>query len=273
MKFKNLLVLAIICLCTNANSQDLAPGFKTWGSYALNWRVTKKASINFSQLVGINMNPFGFQFTQSDLNFEYRFDKQHSLAAGYKPNVFFSGGNINLYNRVYAEYEFRHTLFKLPIKHIVTPEFHFPTLRKYQWRFIYGFKYYFKNDFLPIKMTPYIKGQIFYYLNGRPLTYYDSNGEAIVKQSPNDFHRYRIGGGITMKPTSNFRLTFYYFYQQEFNTSLTENRDLNIPSKNGSKIKYPFNNYHVVGFSMTQSIKSYKKKKNKKRKNSNPSIN
>jgi len=48
-------------------------------------------------------------------------------------------------------------------------------------------------------------------------------------------------------------LTFYYFYQQEFNTNLASHRNINIPSKNGSKIKDPFNNYHAVGVSFTQS--------------------
>ena len=269
---KYFLIFCVLGISTISFCQDLAPGFKTWGGIGINWRITKKSSINFSQLLGANLNPSTIQYTQSNINYDYRFNKRHSLKLGYKPSVYFSGGNVKLYNRGYTEYAFRHKLFTLPIKHIVTSEFHFPTLKKYQFRFIYGVKYYFKNNFLPIKMTPYLKAQLFYYLRGKPLSYYDSNSDLIVKQSPSDFHRFRLGGGITMKPTRSLRLSVYYFYQQEFNTNLTSNRDLNIPSKNGSKIKYPFNNYHVVGISITQPIKTYKKTHKSKNNKSQPSI-
>jgi hypothetical protein len=257
---KSTFLLFIICIgfSFSNQAQDLAPGFKLWGSVGLDWEITNKFSLKYAQLLGYNANPAKLQFVQPELEVFYKTGKLLTIGLGYKANFLKNGGTFNLNSRVYNELVFRHKFLKLPIKHTITSEFFFPRLPKHRYRFIYSLNYYFKNNFLPFKMTPYLKGEIYYYLGGKNISYYDQNSNLIVRQAPNDFHRYRLGGGITSKPLPFMRATLYYLYQQEFNTTLTENRGLNVLSKDQTYHKQPFNNYHVIGLELEFDIDTKK---------------
>lgn len=263
---KNLLAFVCAMSVTCAFSQDLSPGFKFWESVGLEWEINKKLSLKFNEMLAFNTRKGNIlQFGQADFGVNYRPSKLVELAVGYKPSVFSLSGGTTLYSRVYNDVMLRHKLFTLPVKHTITSEFFFPSLPKYQYRFSYSMNYYFKNKFLPFKMTPYIKGEMYYYLGGSKNTYYDGLGNKIVKQRPNDFHRYRIGGGITSKPLPYLRATIYYLHQQEFNTNLTKNRGINVPNKDGTIIRDPFNNYNVIGLELEFTIKSKDRVKSKEK--------
>lgn len=256
MKFKkSFLFFSLFFSSTFIYSQDLAPGFKIWNSAGIDCELNNKLSFKYGHLLGMNANPFGIQFTQLDAEFLYKKGEHFTIGMGYKASYLKTSSSYTKYNRLYNELIFRHKLFKLPIKHSITSEFYFPRLPKYRYRFIYSFNYYFKNDFLPLKITPYIKGELQYYLGGAPISYYNADSLLIVKQSPNDFHRFRLSVGVTSKPFPNMRATFYYMYQQEFNTNLTQNRGINVLSKDKTYFKQPFNNYHVIGLELEFDIK------------------
>lgn len=259
MKYPSFLLIILIGFTFTSQAQDLAPGFKLWGSVGLDWEITNKVSLKYAQIQGFNANPAKIQFVQPELEVIFKKSKLLTIGLGYKATFLKNSVAFNLNSRVYNELVFRHNLFKMPLKHTVTSEFFFPSLPKHRFRFIYSLNYYFKNNFLPLKITPYLKGEIYYYLGGSAISYYDQNSNLIVKQAPNDFHRFRFGGGITSKPLPFMRATLYYLYQQEFNTTLTKNRGLNVLSKDQTYYKQPFNNYHVIGLELEFDIKTKRK--------------
>ncbi len=61
------LTLCLLGVSVLSHAQDLPAGFKTWVNAGVNWRFTKKASLNFSQIIAINTKPSQLQFTQSNL--------------------------------------------------------------------------------------------------------------------------------------------------------------------------------------------------------------
>lgn len=256
---------AFLTTLLKIQAQDQPPGFKNWATIGVKVKTSDKLTISYSHLtgtstnVGVNNQSYGLYFMQGNLGFNVRTGKKTDIQLGYKANVLglSAGSSTNLYNRFYVQGSGRADIFKMLSKHTLTLEWHFPQLRKYRYRAIYTFRYFIDNDFLPWKMKPYIKAQLYYYLDGRSISYYDETGKRIAKKSPNDFHRYRLGAGLYMKPSKQLRLSLYYLWQQEFNTFLTRNRDLNVPSKSGRSIKAPFNNYSVLGISLTWKIKVY----------------
>lgn len=248
--------ILIICLCYSVKSQDLAHGFKLWGSAGLDWQINDKFSLKYAHLRGYNAQPTKLQFTQQDLEVLFKTGKLLTIGLGFKATFLKNSGLFQLNNRIYNELVFRHKFIKLPMKHTVTSEFYFPRYPKYKYRFFYSLNYYFKNNFLPYKMTPYLKGEIYYYMGGAKISYYDNNSAFIIRQAPNDFHRYRFGGGITSKPFPFMRATLYYLWQQEFNTNLTQNRGLNVLSKDKTYYKQPFNNYSVIGLELEFDIET-----------------
>lgn len=256
---------AFLVTLQQIQAQDQPPGFKNWASLAVKVRTSDKLTISYSHLtgmstnVGLNNQSYALYFIQGNLGFNLRTGKKTDIQLGYKANILglSAVSTTNLYNRFYVQGTGRANIFNMLSKHTFTMEWHFPQLRKYRYRAIYTFRYFIDNDFLPWKMKPYIKAQLYYYLDGKSISYYDDTGKKLASRSPNDLHRYRFGAGLYMKPLKQLRMSVYYLWQQEFNTFLTRNRDLNVPSKSGKSIKAPFNNYSVLGISLTWKINAY----------------
>jgi len=259
--FRLIKLFFLLCLFNTLSAQDIESGLNSYYSYSIDYRLNKKSRIKFGQLYCINP-PYRLQYIQQKVGWSHRLHKKWDVNAYYKV-MFFRGNNRNLwYHRLSTELKRRDELFGLPLQNSINSEFFFPRLNKFQYRFIYTLKYSFKNKILPLRATPYIKYQLYYYLNGKPLNYYDESGEVLLaSQSPNDFHRFRLGGGIRFRAAKYFYITLYYTWQEEFNTLLTKNREINILNQSQTKIKYPYNDYQVIGLSLSYSIKRKKKKK------------
>jgi len=241
-------------------SQDVDTRFNSYQGYSIDYRFNKKSKVRVGQLFCINHNPSRLQFIQYKLGWIKRINDPWSIDFHYKP-MFFRGNSRNIwFHRLSINTTKRDKLFKLPMQNSITAEVFLPRLNKYRYRFIYTFKYSFKNKVLPLRATPYIKYQLYYYLGGKALDYYNDTGEILLaSQAPNDFHRYRLSGGIRMRAAKYFYITLYYIWQEEFNTLLTSNRSLNILNQNQTRILYPYNDYQVVGLSLSYSIKKKKK--------------
>jgi hypothetical protein len=252
---KKMLMLAIaLPLFFRADAQDLPAGFKNWFSLGTDIQVNKKMSLEFSHLTCFNTKPYEVQFSQLSAGMEYKLDKNLYLLGGVEQFHFRSGSDFELYHKLSTGILLR-KIFDLPIKQSLEAEWFLPLQRKHRLRGVYTLSYSLKNDALPWKGRPFIKGQLYYYYGGRPLTYYGANGEVQSKQSPNDLHRYRLTGGIVFKPIKRWNMTLYYAWNKEFNTGLFDHRDLNIPNIDGTKTRAQFNNYSVLGLSFTYQIK------------------
>ena len=243
-----------LAFCHSASAQDLPTGFKNWFSLGTDLEVNKKLDIEISELNCFNTGPMVLQFTQLSLGASYKLGKRTYLLSGIEQFHFRSGSNYNLYHKASAGLLLR-KLARLPIKQSLEAEWFFPRQKKHRLRGIYTVSYSLKNDFLPLHGRPFIKGQVYYYLGGAPLTYYDGNGDQIAYQSPNDLHRYRLTGGLSLRPIKYLTLAIYYVWNKEFNTGLFDKRALNIPSKDGTRTKYAFNDYSVLGASLTYQLK------------------
>lgn len=252
---KKLLILAaVLPALFQANAQDLPAGFKNWLSLGTEIEVSKKLTLELSHMSCFNTGPYELQFSQLTVGAEYKLRKNTYLLGGVEQYHFRSGSDFNLFHKLYTGFMLRKA-FGLPLKNMLELEWFLPQQKKHGLRAVYTLSYSLKNDVLPWKGRPFVKGQLYYYYGGAPLTYYGENEVVLAQQSPNDLHRYRLTGGIVFKPIKRWQMTLYYLWNKEFNTGLFENRDLNIPSKNGTKIKYPFNDYSVLGLSFTYQIK------------------
>lgn len=266
---KHSLVLMMLCYLLASQSaiaQDLPPGFKNWLTLGTDLRASKKFTINLSEMTSFDTKPnYNLQFFQFTVGGEYELAKHTDLELGWEPFLYRNDAGFTLVQKLYGGVTFRRIL-GLPLKHNIEAEYFIPQQKKHRIRLNYALSYSLKNKFMPWRGRPFVKGQVMYYLGGKPLTYYDSEKEVAAYHAPNDFHRFRFTGGVAMHPTKKLDFTLYYLWNKEFNTPFTNNRDLNVPSKNGSKIKYPFNNYSVVGASLRYDIKLYSNGKHKSQK-------
>lgn len=67
MKFPSFLLIIFIGFSFTSRPQDLAPGFKLWGSVGLDWEITYKVSLKYAQIQGSNADPAKLQFVQPAL--------------------------------------------------------------------------------------------------------------------------------------------------------------------------------------------------------------
>lgn len=274
MKYFTFLISNIL-LCQSIFAQslptdDIALGSKLWGNTSLRWQFNEKFSVFVEPMFGYNFSKKRLEFIQSDLKLDYKplYDRQIDLTIGlsYKPIFIIGSTTTKRYDRPCVEVVYRHKILnqQLKLKHTLFVDAFFPNLPKYRYRFCYGLNVYspidLKIDKLALK--PFIKGEIYYYLGGDPVSYYsyDANNNPLLlaKNSPNDFHRFRFLAGFTTKPCSFMRINMYYLYQREFNTPFTTNRGLNVLSKGQGFYKIPFNNFHTIGFEIEFVVKKKK---------------
>lgn len=261
MKLKGLYIIFIFSVLGSVQAQDVSSDFNLYSGYSLNFRVDEKLKLKIGNLICFNTDSIKLQYVQSKIGFSYRNTKKVTTSLAFSP-MFFKGKTKSIwYQKLSGSLSHSSKLFGFRMKNAVSVEWHFPKLSKYQFRVIYSLKYAFKNKILPMRMTPYITYKLYYYAGGNPLNYYDEAHENIVEtNAPNDFHRYRIGGGIRFRPIKHFYISVFYLFQQEFNTTFMKNKQINILNDKQTAIKYPFNDYQGVGISFSYSItnKNYK---------------
>ncbi|MCC6724085.1 MAG: hypothetical protein IT258_06205 [Saprospiraceae bacterium] len=268
---KTILFYCLLMLSKTASSQDLPTGFKNWLSVGIELKASKNLTLEVSQLSCMDFNPYQLQFSQLSFGLTYKLRKNTYLLAGAERYFFRFDSGFDIYHKFSAGIQLKNT-FNIPLKQSIEVEYFTPSQKKHQIRGVYSASYSPKIKNLPMKARPFIKGMLYYYYGGAPLTYYGNDGETLAKQAPNDFHRFRLLGGFVFQPTKHWDMTLYYGWNKEFNTPFFENRDLNIPSKNGSKIKYPFNDYTFLGLSFTYhlNLESNGKQKSTEKNNHRP---
>lgn len=260
-----IVIVPVYLVFHSVQAQDLPMGFKNWIKVGADLEINNDFTLKVSQMTSFETRPYSFGFSQLYLSGEYRLGKHTYLEGGYGPLIWKnSNDKVDVVHKLYAGVTFR-KLGNLPFHHNVEAEWFLPQQKKYRLRFNYSISYSLKNDFMPWRGRPFAKAQVSYYLGGKPLTYYDGNGESLANQAPNDFHRLRLVGGISMRPAKNLKWSLYFLWNKEFNSFFTQNRDLNVPSKRGTKVKYPFNNYTVLGTNILYDLKLHSNGKQTKK--------
>lgn len=265
-----LLLLASLAL----QAQDPPSTFKAWGASSLRLRISPKTSVTASQLSSFETRPGSLQFVQANLAFSRRLSDRWNLDFGFARSWFKSSNEFKKYQRLFAEVDFRLRWGQLALKQSLRAEYHFPQLRKYRARLIYSNKLSYRFKELPLRPTPFIRQQVYWYQGGRPVTYFEDvegeegeefeEGEEAIEQAPNGLHRYRLTLGLRTRLAKYLYATVFYTWQREFNGPFAPYRQLNVPTESGRSVQAPFNNYSLIGLSLSYSIKLYKKRKNKK---------
>lgn len=254
------------CFSNAVKAQDLAPGWKHWMFFNFGLKVHKKVKFTAGNMISLNPDPYRFSFSSHSFNQSYRLSKPVELVSGYSATYFPRGNEgRHVFHRLQLGAAFRHKIAGIRVKHKIRAQYYLPVVQKYTVRVVYQFKVYWYNKWMPMRGRPYMAHNLFYYIGGRPLVYYDPEGAIAAYQSPTGLHRYRISFGYAFKPIKNLSVTLFYNQQWEFNTGLFDNRGLNVIKPGDPDVRLPFNNYWNYGATFSYSLSTYKKKKRKKK--------
>jgi hypothetical protein len=101
---------------------------------------------------------------------------------------------------------------------------------------------------------------LFYNIGGNPIQYYDKNEVSTVMQTPDGFHRGRLSLNLNSKISKYLSLSVYYMMQREFNLFTDDYHKINIVNPVTGNIIRRFQDYNVIGTSLSLDFNLYKKK-------------
>ena len=262
---KKLISLLILFLLAQViEAQDLSPDFKNWYITSINLKLSKKNAISISHLTSFNTNSYRLGFRQSSIIYTRKFNKHLSSAAGYNYNTIKGSRRNTNYHRIQLALTHKVKMNHVSMQNKIQLEQFAPRLPKYMSRGIITNKWKYSNKKWPLRLSPYIKNQFFYYLGGQAITYQDEfineegeEEELLITQAPNGWHRYRLTLGIRARLAKQLHASLFYTFQREFNTGLAPYRELNVPSISGTRTVLPFNNYSLLGISLAYTFKFY----------------
>lgn len=246
---KNLLILCIyIILSQWANGQ-----WQTWNSIAANASLTDKLDVRLSHLRGFEFQPqFQNHFNQTGLSLTYRLSKRWDAGTGI---LFITPtSNKDTRTRLFLRASHTHRINKqLNWINGIRLETNSANENRFRHRVIISSRVGMRKrtEFLAMKAsTGYL---LFYNIGGRPIKYYDEKGELIASNTPDGFHRGRLFINLDFKLNKVLNLDINYFNQHEFNLLASPTRKMNVPNANG-RIQRPFDNYNMIGASLTVNI-------------------
>lgn len=263
--------LLLLCIWSNQLlvAQDLSGEKKFEYSSYLYFRVNKKIYIDNFNLMCFDSRRHIFNFMQNDLTFNYKVTKKFILMLGdaiyvnnWSPQYLKAYRNDISLGAIYfhrptvgVKYKFNFNK-KLELEENITFQYFTPSMEKYHARVTLGSKLTYDNKKWPLEFEPFAQMILYYYLNGEPISYYNSDNTLDGYYSPNGLHRYRYRLGFKIKPIKAFNkldLMLYVAGQKEFNLPGLGGHNINYSSPKNSmtdkqKVNLPFNDYSILGF-------------------------
>ncbi len=262
-------LLFIFLVFSQLTAQDLSGEKKFEYSSYLYFRVNKKSYIDNFNLMCFDSRRHIFNFMQNDLTFNYKVTKKFILMFGdaiyinnWSPQYLKAYRNQISLGAIYfhrptigVKYKFNFSK-KLELEENITFQYFTPSMEKYHARITLGSKLSYDNKKWPLEFEPFAQMIMYYYLNGEPMSYYNSDGTFDGYYSPNGLHRYRYRLGFKIKPIKawkKFDLMLYVAGQKEFNLPGLGGHNINYatPTKGineRQKTNLPFNDYSILGF-------------------------
>jgi Protein of unknown function (DUF2490) len=231
------ITIVIFLFCSlSMFSQDLTNNLKIWSGISVSYGINESLTGKLSQLFSFNVSPTRYSFSQTKLAVAYKIKRRVYIEGGYVRGLFNDSNSLRdqgatsswfnklAVDRIYGNFSLKHDIVKrLSLRHKIEFQYYTPDIDKYKTRSIYSARlgYNVRRS----SVSPYIESQFFYY-----------NGGIIS----NGFKRFRFKSGLSFKPVkdSSMRLSFYYLYQNEYNTE-----------------QLPDNDYTVIGTSISFKIK------------------
>ncbi len=244
-----MVVTSVVTAQTQLGDNPNGVNWKLWTGPAVDFTFTKKLEFSLNYQRSYDLKPeFRLVFTQSAASFQYDFTRYFSLKAGVIGTEYLSTGNRT--HRYFIRTTINANLGKkISWSNGIQVEKHSCEEYRYDFRFIYITRLGLKKRIPFMKLAPSVSYWIYYNLGGNPIQYYNSLGEASVKQTPDGLHRGRLIININSKITKWLSISTYYLHQNEFNLVGTE-RGLNVVNPSNGKITRPFNEYNVIGLSL-----------------------
>lgn len=283
-RINGLLLWVVMFFSVLLKSQDLSNETKNWINYNINIDIGKNFKAGFTQLYSFDLPSYKLGFQQTDFSLSYKLLGVHWLHLEYSFSNYPWQSNFNelglqkglfdlgTFHRVNLFYNFSHPLSKkipqLKLSHEIEAQVFFPSPEKHRARINYNTTLRYSNSKWPWRFSPYIGSSFYCYLGGRPVEYYDNEGNLIASNAPNGIHRFRLKTGFTVRPFKKQPISFtlYFIQQWEFNLPIPYTELNYKPQIDISQIQYPFNpsdfktqqpfnNYFTFGLSITYRIK------------------
>ncbi len=225
----------------------------TWLGVGVSKKLNEKFSINYFQNHSFDLtNGMNLNFIQPSLNLNYKVSKPLTISIGTKPTFLLNNNKQLIFHRLTGRVKYHVRVSKRIRSNIsLNGEHHFDQRSKFQQRYFLRLDVYYRNTDLPWKLRPFFNQKLYWYANGRPLQYRDSEGDKTELKSPNGLHAYRWRMGIKLYPTKKMTISAYYMQQKEFNTTLFGTRNINDLNPNTGKIRRPFFDFSAIGISTT----------------------
>jgi len=243
---------------------------KNWNAAQLGFSLTKKLDLQFSHLRGYNIsNGFNSEFNQSSVRLDYDFTKRISIATGAVLGSLSAADGAN-------RFLLRGT-YKMPIAEVlgwsnsIQGEIHSANETRYRYRLIYITRLAARRRLDFLKLSPSVSYSLYYNIGGNPIQYYDKDESPVIQQTPDGFHRGRLSFNLNSRITKNISLSLYYMMQREFNLFTNEYHEMNIVDPATGEIVRPFQDYNVIGTTLSFNFDLYKKKKKSTKKSEDSS--
>jgi hypothetical protein len=226
-----------------------------WYSFSVSKKLNKKWSVSYSQLNSMALDELEFNFIQSNFKVSRKLAKYTYLKFGYKPTFKLNATDENpqwLFHRLYTELQYTQKAGDFRFQHKLGGEHHFTPVAKFQQRYYYSLKTYYRNKDLPLELRPYITQKLMYYRGGNPIPVDDD--DEIIFIRPNGLHAYRLQAGVRVTPMDRLNVSLYYMRQFEFNAPFFGGEELNVTNAMTGKTAAPFYNFGVIGISLSYRL-------------------
>ncbi|BFP42456.1 hypothetical protein FGF1_33010 [Flavobacteriaceae bacterium GF1] len=228
-------------------------GMKFWAGHSYRTNITKEWRVRAGQLYLFD-DRMDLTSMQNSARVDYRFNRNITVGLGYIRSSDPADPDQQARNRIDPRVRYRFKLGKLRIANQLRAEWHFPSRSKFEYRLRYALGLNAGDFGLPMDITPYMTNELHYYLNGRPLNYRDTDGDVIVRQSPNGLHAHRIRIGVRFRPFKRANVSLSFMRQTEFNIG-SRFRQINVVDPRDGDILRGFNNFSVLSFSFSYRFK------------------
>lgn len=254
-KYKMLFTGLLFLISFASSSQK---DLQNWNSLQLDLSLSKKLDLRVSHMRAFNIsNNYSSEFNQSSMRLDYDFTKRFSMSAG---AILGSLSDADGANRALVRFTYR-----IPIADVVNwsnsiqGEAHSSNEIRYRYRVIYMTRLATKKRLEFLRLSPSVAYSLYYNIGGNEIQYFDKTGDPVTRQTPDGFHRGRLFLNLNSRISKNLSLTLYYMMQREFNLLSDDYHKMNIVNPVTGKVSRPFDDYNVIGTTLTFNFDIYKK--------------
>lgn len=251
--FRILLLALSIAFAGPVKSQGIS--WRNWLSANASYAVSKDLSFSAGHLRSYEMSDrYRNSFNQFSLKAQYKITKKVGISGGVqwmnipsstsgtRTRLFLNGSHTT---RVAGKLNWINSL-QIETNSSAEPRF--------RQRVILGTRLAPRKRLDFLNLSPSVSYRLFYNMGGDPVSYYDQQGKLVARQTPDGFHRHRLQFNANSKINNYLRLNLYLMMQREFNFLAPDTRKINIPNRTKTRIVRPFDDYNVIGLSVSVDI-------------------